>query len=250
MFYSLSFLEWMIPLTIVYTLIILIIIYKIKIIENKTLDKIVRLLFGIILVLLFLSHYFLTWTSIGLDVNHLPLQFYSFTTIICLLLIITKKRIFFSIALTLGILGGMINIMSNQVGYSYQFFRYYQFMISNGLFIIIPIYFLIIHDYYPTFKEMIKSISIIQMGIILIFLINLLLKTQYMYLTIGENVAREGSIMSLLGEWPWYIIWFELIGLISIILIYGIILLFKREKERKDVEISQYSIYMTQKKKK
>lgn len=255
LFYHLTFLEWIIPITIVYTIILVFIIYRIKIKEVKIIDSIIRYTMGFILLSLFITHYVLVWINNGFNVSTLPLSFYTLSCIVCLILTFTKNKKLYSLALYSGVIGGMVNMLFDQVGYSYQYFRYYQFMISNGLMIIIPLYFLIVHDFVPNFKQLWKSLVIMQVVILFILLFNHQFDTKYMLLTFGENRAYENSFISYLGDWPWYLIWVELIVIALIFLIYGIIniCVYQYEKTKNErihqAVISQQSFYMTKKKK-
>ncbi len=253
-FHDLSFFECIIPITIVYTIIILLAIYKNEIKDNEKLDKIFRLVMGFLLSGILILHYLLLWVYDGFSIDSLPFSFYALTSIICAVLAFTKNKKIYSLALYLGVIGGMINILANQVGYSYQYFRYYQFMIGNGLLIIIPLYFLIIHDYLPSLKRIWKELVVIQGSILFILLFNFIFETNFMYLTIGKDSAYPKTIISYLGSWPFYLIWVELIGCALIILISGItnfcVKKFGHRRNRfKHSIVSRQSIYITKKKK-
>jgi len=215
-------------------------------------DKLIRYTMGIILGLMYTSHYLIMWINEGgVGINNLPFQFLSLIVMVCFILVFTKSKKIHALALYVGILGGMLNMVTNQVGYSFLYFRYYQFMISNALIIIIPMYFLIAYEYFPSLKQLLKVLAIIQGVIILIFLFNLSFDTNYMYLKIGESIAHKGTIISYLGKWPWYIIWLELIGIASIMIIHFSLQFLINQKNRvSNVNITTQSAYMTKKKQK
>lgn len=248
-FYSLTFLEWIIPITVVYTIIILIVAYKIKFYEKKHIDCIFRYILGFGLGILLIVHHILVWNYDRFSLGTLPLDFIAISSIICLLLVFSKNKQIYSLALPIGVIGGMVNMITNQVGYSYHYFRYYQFMVSNGFIMLIPIYFLIVYEYYPTIKEMIKSLIYIQAGIIFIFVFNAIFDTHFMYLTFGENNAPQHTFMSYLGDWPWYIIIIELSGIALTIVIYFLSFLLKKPNNSlHDINVNRYSAYITKKK--
>ena len=230
-FYNLTFLEWIIPISLVYTIILVLVIYRVKILEMKSLDMILRYIMGITLAVLFIVHNVLLWLN-EVSVNNLPFNFYALSIITCLVLNFTKSRKIYPFVLFSGVIWGMINMLFNQAGYSYQYFRYYQFMISNGLLIIIPLYFLIVHNYIPNIKDLVSSIVGMQVIIIVIFLINYLFDTNFMYLTIGANQALPNTIISYLGKWPWYFIWLELTVITIIFIMYLVINLIYIQMEK------------------
>ncbi|HEY8365039.1 MAG TPA: YwaF family protein [Haloplasmataceae bacterium] len=256
-FYNLSFLELIIPITIVYTIVLILVIYRDKIKEKKNIDTFIRITMGVMLLSLFVSYYILVWSYEGINKHNLPLSLYSICCILCILLTFTKKRFLFSITLYMGIIIGMINMLTNTVGYSYMYYRYYQLMISNGLIILIPLYFLIVHEYLPKLKETFISLILYQVMILLILLVNYNLKTYYSNLIIGENmeISPVNNVLYYLGDWPWYLIWSELIGITLIFIIYTVIYLVniqytKAVNERVSMtKISTQSIYMKKKKK-
>lgn len=253
-FYSLTFLEWIIPLTIVNMIILLLVIYRVKIKTIESLDIILRYLIGSILILLFVSHFLLIWINDGINKNNLPLSFYSLSVIFTVILMFTKSKRLFPLVLYTGVIGGMVNLLTNQVGYSYEYFRYYQFMISQGLLIIGPLYFIIIHEFRPSLISTLFVLLKMEVIIIVIFVLNSLLNTDYLFLTWGENQTYDNMILADLGAWPKYFIYLELIGIFLMaflfILIHFSFNYYEKVKSKRIEKsgISKLSMYMTKKK--
>ncbi|ERJ13056.1 ABC transporter permease protein putative [Haloplasma contractile SSD-17B] len=114
-------------------------------------------------------------------------------------------------------------MITPDVGYSYEYFRYYQFMTGHGLIIVILLYFMIVHRYIPTFKTTLRTLGILQVMAVVMLFFNTHYDTHYVYVKIAEDVAHEDTILAYLGSYPWYLINLELLGIGLFILWFGFI---------------------------
>lgn len=245
-----SFLEIVVPLLLLYTIIIIIQIYKNKINQSTNIDIVIRFTLGILLSFFFIIGYILLWINDGgINMHNLPLGLCSISMILTIILTFTKNKDIYSFVIFAGVLGGLLRMIVPDINYSFKDFRYYQYMISNGLLVITPLYFLIIHGYIPTLKNSITSVIVIQLYLILIALFNFYNFTNYMYIIVDPDASHNFSLIKSLGGYPWYLISVEFIMIFLIFTWYFVIhnVLYKANNNQDQI-VNINSAYITKKK--
>lgn len=241
---NLSFLERIIPLTIVYTIITIIFLYKEKIKESKRINNTILYSSTILLTIIFIINLFK-----NLSRNLPTLDFLSISILLALILLISKNKLILHLNFLTGILGSLIHLLVNNPEYSFTKIEYYVFIIGYSLIMIVVLYFLIVNDFAPSLKHSLISFAILQMSLVLIFTINALFKTNFLYLTVGKNIAPSTHFFTKLGKWPWNIIYLDIILISFMFIWYAITLIFFNSvKEEDDLVISK-STYITTRKK-
>ncbi len=245
-FHSLGFLEWIIPITIVYTIIMVFFIYKNKIRNDEKVEHQIRYSLGFILVINLLLYYFFLWKSEGIHLSNLPLQLFGISMILNIVLAFKKVKPLYFILVYITLIIGLMNMLFNQVGYSFEYLRYYLFMLGNGLMIIIPLFYLIIYEYIPTLRNTIISFICTQVFIFFMFLFNVVFNTRYLYLVIDNGPLLKGHLISFLGSWPQNYIYLELI-IIAIYILEHLLFKYLTLKNIKSNQSVVSSSYITKK---
>ncbi|ERJ11592.1 YwaF family protein [Haloplasma contractile] len=244
LFHKLTFLEWIIPLSIFYMVVMLIIIYR-RNISDSRLKTVISFSLGGTLGLLFTVHYVLLIIQNDVMIEQLPLSLMAINSILAIILSFTGSKKIFSFLIYSAVIGSIVTLIFNTPGYSYQYFKYYNSMIIYGITALIPLYYLIVYEYVPTFKDTIKAIITLQIIGVVIFIFNYIFDTEYMSLVSGN---QENSIATIFGGWPFYLISYELIAISSIFILLGVIkyLVLISENNRQSIPIQSH--YMNKKK--
>ncbi len=235
-YHTLTTLEWIMPLIIVFISIFLIILYKNKLRQQKKLDRYILYALGSLEAFFYIMGYTLKWSTDGINVSTLPFHLCSISMLLTTILAFTRNKKILYFVLFTGVLGGLGSLLTPDVGYSYQYFKYYQFMGGHALIIIVPLYMLIVHRYIPNIKDTIRVMIIVQILAIFMTIFNTIFKTNYMYITIGADVYHEGTLLTVLGKYPWYLVNLELLAIALFLLWHGIIYIIYREKTNDEIE--------------
>lgn len=134
------------------------------------------------------------------------------------MLIFRNYRIY-EFAYFLG-LGGATQILltSNPPLELFVQYRYFQIYISHGLLIISVMYMTIIEGFRPTWGSLLRTILGTNLYMAVLFPLNLLIGSNYMFLAYKPDAFA--SLLDILPPWPTYIIYMEIIGVFTFLLLY------------------------------
>ena len=149
----------------------------------------------------------------------LPLNICSILIWLSGLMLIMGNYQIYEFAYFLGIGGGLQYLMTPDLGiYGFPHFRFFQTFISHGLLITAPIYMTVVEGFRPSWKSLLRVILWTNLYMVIIFLINSAIGSDY--LMINAKPATF-SLLNLLPPWPYYIIFMELIGIATLLLLYS-----------------------------
>ncbi len=167
----------------------------------------------------------LAWHIWNFAVGHwtiqtmLPLNICSILIWLSGLMLIMGNYQIYEFAYFLGIGGGLQYLMTPDLGiYGFPHFRFFQTFISHGLLITAPIYMTVVEGFRPSWKSLLRVILWTNLYMVIIFLINSAIGSDY--LMINAKPATF-SLLNLLPPWPYYIIFMELIGIATLLLLYS-----------------------------
>ena len=146
----------------------------------------------------------------------LPLHLCSFLALIIPILSFTRKYIYYEIFFFLIIAGTLQSLItpSDYNFLNFTFFRYW--FVHSGL-VLFMLYATFIYKMRPTIKSVFKSFVGMQFYMILMFIINYLLGSNYFYTNRKPDAT---TLLDVFGEWPQYIFVVELIVIPFFLLIY------------------------------
>jgi hypothetical integral membrane protein (TIGR02206 family) len=118
----------------------------------------------------------------------------------------------------IGIGGAMQALLTPDGGiYGFPHYRIFQTMISHGLLITSGIYMTTVEGFRPTWKSFWRVVIGLNIYAAVIFPINMLLGTDFLYINGKPSTA---SLLDIMPPWPYYLIYMELIGIIVFLLLY------------------------------
>jgi hypothetical integral membrane protein (TIGR02206 family) len=148
----------------------------------------------------------------------LPLNICSILIWLSGLMMISKNYKIYEFAYFLGIGGGIQYLLTPDLGiYGFPHFRFFQTFISHGLLITLPIYMTIVEGFRPTWKSILRVIVCVNIYMIIIFVINNLIGSNYLMI---NSKPSTPSLLDILPSWPYYLIFMELIGIATFVLLY------------------------------
>jgi hypothetical integral membrane protein (TIGR02206 family) len=149
-----------------------------------------------------------SWT-----VRHsIPLELCNISLILCVLLLLTRKKIVFEILFFTALLGASQAIFTPALNYGFPHFRFFHFFYAHLMVIWATLYFTWAKGYYPTFFSILKLIVFLNILLPVILLVNKLTNGNYWFL---RHKPEGPSLLDALGPYPWYI--FSLEGVLIVL---------------------------------
>ena len=146
----------------------------------------------------------------------LPLHLCSFLALVIPVLSYTRKYIYYEIFFFL-ILAGTLQSLITPSDYNFLNFTFFRYWFVHSGLVLFMLYATYIYKMRPTLKSVFKSFIGMQFYMILMFLINYLLGSNYFYTNRKPDAT---TLLDVFGEWPQYIFVVELIVIPFFLLIY------------------------------
>ena len=159
--------------------------------------------------------YFAGNFSIAVD---LPFHLCGISAFICSIMpFLKKKQRLFDFVFYTGIIGGIMGILTPQMSdYDGSFYVYFVFYMRHILIFTMPIYMLRNLGLSLTKKSMVRTFVILNLLLAFIMPFNFIVGGNYMYLAEPPQVNNP----LIIGEWPYYVIWFEVFVILLLLLLY------------------------------
>jgi hypothetical integral membrane protein (TIGR02206 family) len=150
--------------------------------------------------------------------NLLPLNLCSILIWLSGFMLIFRNRRIYEFAYFLGIGGAMQYLITPDLGiYGFPHFRFFQTFTSHGLLVTSAIYMTVVEGFRPNRESMLRVAFWGNVYMVIIYFVNLAIGSDYLFI---NGKPATASIMDLLPAWPYYIIYLELIGVVTILLLY------------------------------
>ncbi|HUG34543.1 MAG TPA: TIGR02206 family membrane protein [Anaerolineales bacterium] len=134
------------------------------------------------------------------------------------LMLVTKNYSIYEFMYLAGIGGAIQALVTPDLGiYGFPHFRFFQTFISHGLIITSAIYMTVVERYRPTRKSLLRIAIWLNIYAVIVFFINTAIGSNY--LMINEKPATA-SLLDLLPDWPVYILYMEVLGVVIFLLLY------------------------------
>ena len=188
---------------------------------NKSQKRMISYIMGGLLIIDFFAEN-IGYIAVGTwDIQYnLPIQLCGISSLICCVLpfIKNKKKLFEFVYYT-GIIGGVMAILTPQMNYFDGTIRYYlNFYVSHSLIIALPIFMFLHLDMKLPRLSWFKLWINLNILMAIIMPINFLLDSNYMYVNAPPKVDNP----LVIGDWPYYILLWEIFILIIAYMVYSI----------------------------
>ncbi|MCL5611259.1 MAG: TIGR02206 family membrane protein [Chloroflexi bacterium] len=155
-----------------------------------------------------------TWTIQTM----LPLHLCSVLVWTGALMLVTKNYSIYEFCYFLGIGGAFQAVLTPDLGiYGFPHYRFFQTFISHGLIITAAIYMTVIENFRPTWKSMLRVSIWMNIYMVIVYFINSAIGSDYLMINAKPATA---SILDLLPPWPVYIIYMEILGVVTFLILY------------------------------
>jgi hypothetical integral membrane protein (TIGR02206 family) len=186
--------------------------------DDKTKSSIRWILALILLINEIGWHYWNYTTGRWTIQTMLPLHLCSLLVWTGALMLLTKNYRIYEFMYFMGIGGAIQALATPSLGnFGFPHFLYFQYFISHGLIITSAIYMTVVEGLRPTWKSLLRVAIWMNIYVVIVYFINMAIGSNYLMINYKPNTP---SILDLLPEWPTYILYMEIIGVITILLLY------------------------------
>lgn len=139
----------------------------------------------------------------------LPLHLCSLTLLCSIILLWTGNKRFYDFVFYAGMGGALQAVLTPSILVNFPDFKFIQFFYVHIGIILTAFYILWVKGYKPTFKGLIKTMVILNIIFPFIFVLNILIQGNYMFL---REKPINGSLLDFIGPYPWYILSMEVVA--------------------------------------
>ncbi|HEX7556591.1 MAG TPA: TIGR02206 family membrane protein [Leptolinea sp.] len=155
-----------------------------------------------------------SWSIQGM----LPLWLCSVTSWSMPLLLIWRSQKYFEWAYFMGSMGATMALLTpDLMQYGFPHYRFIEFFTLHAALIIAIVYMTCVEGFRPTWKSLRWVIVITNIYWLFCALVNRLIGSNYLY---TQGKLPTPSVLDILGPYPWYLFWMEVIGIILCVLLY------------------------------
>jgi len=157
----------------------------------------------------------------------LQLHLCGLSMILVAILLIGRYYPIFELTYFWGFAGAGMALLTPDLGQGFPSIRFVLFFFDHSLIIIGVVFMMVLYGYRPTVSSLVKTMVITQIYVILIFPLNYLLDSNYLFL---RHKPAGSSLVDFFGPWPWYIIGMELVGVVLLLALYSPYFVYDRFK--------------------
>ena len=148
----------------------------------------------------------------------LPLHLCSLLVWTGAFMLMTKNYRVYEFMYFMGIGGAIQALATPGLGiYNFPHFVFFQYFLSHGLIITSAIYMTVVEGFRPTLKSIARVFIWMNLYALAIYFLNSAIGSNYLMINFKPDTP---SLLDLLPEWPVYILYMELIGIITVLLLY------------------------------
>lgn len=158
--------------------------------------------------------HFVGWTADKM----LPLHLCSALIWLGAYTLVTMNPFLYDFVYFMGIAGPLQAILTPDAGqYGLPHFRAIQTLVSHGSLIIAALFLTRVEGMRPTPRSVRRVILGTMVYMVFVTVVNVALGSNYMW-TLGKPAT--GSLLDVLGPWPWYLVPVVLLGIVNVLLLY------------------------------
>lgn len=148
--------------------------------------------------------------------DSLPLHLCGIAAVTAGTILINRNQFWLEFILILGIPGAVHSFLTPELTHGNDAYLLFEYYFSHSGIILAGLYLVFVHGMSPRIGSWKNAFWVAQGLLVFIGLMNFILKSNYMYLSKKPLVSNP----LIIGDWPFYILGFEIAGIIHICLFY------------------------------
>ena len=150
--------------------------------------------------------------------EQLPLHLCSVMIWLSAAMLLTQSYPLYEFAYLLGIAGATQAILTPDAGpYGFPHFRFFQVFVSHGAIVTAAVYMTAVEGYRPVPVSLLRVLVIGNLYTLVVFWINRAIGSNHLFVARKPETA---SLLDVLPDWPWYILYIEGIAVLMMLLLY------------------------------
>ena len=144
----------------------------------------------------------------------LPLNICNFSLIIATVSLVTRNRYCFEFSYFIGATAALQSLLTPGFPYIYNHTDYIMFFFQHALIIVLALWNVFVEGMITSKNAILRTMIFLNLMVIPVGIINWFADSNYMYICQKPHVESP----FLFGEWPWYILSLELVGLLMMLI--------------------------------
>jgi hypothetical integral membrane protein (TIGR02206 family) len=150
--------------------------------------------------------------------EHLPLHACSILIWLAGYMLIKKDERIYEFVYFMGIGGALQALFTPDIGiYGFPHFRFFQTFIAHGLLVTSAVYLTKVEGLRPTWKSFVRVIVVMNIYMLIVLGVNSLIGSNYLFVS---RKPPGPTLLDALPDWPIYLLYIEVIGLVMFLLLY------------------------------
>ncbi len=133
------------------------------------------------------------------------------------IIILTKNRFWMGVIYFWIIVGTLNANITPDIEFGFPHYGYFSYWMMHGFLVLIPLYYVIVLGIRMKKRDIWNAFWIANVYVIFSLIVNYLLDSNYMYTMRKPPVT---TLLSYMGEWPYYLLSVQLLGLFLFVLAY------------------------------
>tara|TARA_B100001769_G_scaffold157451_1_gene123671 strand:+ start:240 stop:968 length:729 start_codon:yes stop_codon:yes gene_type:complete len=142
---------------------------------------------------------------------HLPLHLCRLANLLLPFALYNKDNTLFQVLFYWGLSAMFQAIFTPDITHDFPHFHYFRFIAAHHLLVITIIYYVVVFDFKPTISGLKSAFIALNVFLIIALIFNVIFESNYFWLI---DKPPAGSLLDLMGPWPWYILVGEFVALI------------------------------------
>ena len=179
--------------------------------------KILMMIMGITLISIeLMQQFYLNHLGLWSLKTSLPIHLCGISGILAGIMMFRSSHYGFEFLALIGSPGALHALLTPQLNHGTIPFLIFKYYVSHAGIILVPLFLAVVLGYRIKRSSWYRVLLLCQVLLIIIGLTNYFIGSNYMYLAEKPLVNNP----MVVGEWPWYILGFEILGLVHILIFY------------------------------
>jgi len=146
----------------------------------------------------------------------LPLQLCDAAIFIAALALLLRTQLLVEVTYFWGLAGTMQAVITPDLPQHFPSFPFFQYYVAHGGIVTAALFLVVGLGQWPRRDALLRVLAITIAYVLLVGAIDAATGSNYMYL---RSKPASGSVLDLLGPWPWYIAWAALVGVALLLIL-------------------------------
>lgn len=181
--------------------------------DSERATRVVCVVFAAVMLINQVVYWCYRYVTLGAETfvrEHLPLHVCGMTVLLSAATLLWRGRFTYELLYFWGLAGATNAMVTPELTEGFPHYVFFQYSISHGGIVAAALFATWGLEMRPTFRSLIRAFLAMNVLAAVVACVNLLLKSNYMYLC----EAPETASPFLFLPWPWYVGWLEVLALV------------------------------------